>query len=563
MSDSLSPVWLSVATSLTATLITCVCGTALAGWRLRRSGVVFAVLDGFFILPLVLPPTVVGFLLLLLFGRNGPLGRALWTLGVSVVFSWPATVIAATVVSFPLMYITARASLEQVDSDCLDAARTLGASEWRVFRRVALPLAAPGLIAGTVLSFARAFGEFGATLMLAGDIPGKTETLPLAIYFAVEAGETMRAVEWCVIDVMLSLFLLFVLYAWTHKQFPARARRSAWVKMGLEVDIEKQLESYTLRVSFRANDKPLSILGASGAGKSMTLRCVAGLERPDRGRIVLNERVLFDSEKKIDLPARERRVGIVFQKYALLPNLTVEQNIGFGLDQLSQADRDAKVQKYVGDAHLQGLEKRLPEQISGGEQQRVALARALAVDPEALLLDEPLSALDTYLRQQVERQLALTLAASCGTTLFVTHNIDEAYRIGSEMLVLSRGEVVASGPKRQIFEHPPTLGVAQLTGCKNLSEARAISPHVIEATDWNCKLNVAQGSEGGKHVGIRAHHVEFQEDGAGAAEANSFPCWVVSTSETTISGNCLFATAQSAGRRRCASFAGRALPGEI
>jgi molybdate transport system permease protein len=304
------------------------------------------------------------------------------------------------------------------------------------------------------------------------------------------------------------------------------------VKMGLEVDIEKQLESYALRVSFRANDEPLSILGASGAGKSMTLRCVAGLERPDRGRIALNERVLFDSERKIDLPARERRVGIVFQKYALLPNLTVEENIGFGLDHLPRAEREAKVQMYVGDAHLQGLEKRLPGQISGGEQQRVALARALAVDPEALLLDEPLSALDTYLRQQVERQLAQTLAARRGTTLFVTHNIDEAYRVGSEMLVLSRGEVVAFGRKRQIFDHPPTMGVAHLTGCKNLSEARAISPGVVEAIDWNCKLNVARGSEQGKHVGIRAHHITFQEDGAGSAEVNSFPCWVVSTSET-------------------------------
>lgn len=302
--------------------------------------------------------------------------------------------------------------------------------------------------------------------------------------------------------------------------------------MGLEVDIEKQLESYALRVLFRANDEPLSILGASGAGKSMTLRCVAGLERPDRGRIVLNERVLFDSEKKIDLPARERRVGIVFQRYALLPNMTVEENIGFGLEHLPRAERNAKVQKYIRDAHLQGLERRLPGQISGGEQQRVALARALAGDPEALLLDEPLSALDTYLRQVVERQLAQTLAARRGTTLFVTHNIDEAYRIGSEMLVLSRGQVVASGPKRQIFDHPPTLGVAQLTGCKNLSEARSISSHLVEAIDWHCKLDVGQGSEHSGHVGIRAHHIAFQEDGAGAEEVNSFPCWVVSTSET-------------------------------
>lgn len=222
MSESLSPVWLSVATSICATIITCVAGTALAAWRERRTGAVFAALDGFLILPLVLPPTVVGYLLLLLFGRNGPLGRILWSVGVSAVFSWPATVIAATVVSFPLMYITARASFEQIDSDFLDAARTLGASEWRVFRRVALPLAAPGLIAGTVLSFARALGEFGATLMLAGDIPGKTETLPLAIYFAVEAGEKTRAALGCVIDVVISLALLFALYGWSRKQFPLR-----------------------------------------------------------------------------------------------------------------------------------------------------------------------------------------------------------------------------------------------------------------------------------------------------------------------------------------------------
>jgi molybdate transport system permease protein len=302
--------------------------------------------------------------------------------------------------------------------------------------------------------------------------------------------------------------------------------------MGLEVDIEKQLESYPLRVSFRVDDEPLSILGASGAGKSMTLRCIAGLERPDRGRIVLNGRVLFNSEKKIDLPARERRVGIVFQKYALLPNMTVEENIGFGLDHLSLHERDAKVQSYVAGAHLKGLEKRLPGQISGGEQQRVALARALAVDPEALLLDEPLSALDTYLRQQVERQLAELLAARRGATLFVTHNIEEAYRIGSNILVLSRGQSIAFGPKREVFDHPPTLVAAQLTGCKNFSAARTVSLGVIEAMDWNCKLNVAPGSERGKHVGIRAHHIAFQDDAGGSAEPNSFPCWVMSTSET-------------------------------
>lgn len=219
-----SPLWISLATSITATAITLVLGLAAAVWRERRTGPAMALVDGIFLLPLVLPPTVVGFLLLVLFGRNGPLGKLLLKLGATVVFSWPATVIAASVVAFPLMYLTARAALEQVDAHFLQAARTLGASEWRVFREVTLPLAWPGVLAGTILSFARALGEFGATLMLAGNIPGKTETIPIAIYFALEADELQRAAAWCALDVAISMALLGGLYYWTHAQGPGRAR---------------------------------------------------------------------------------------------------------------------------------------------------------------------------------------------------------------------------------------------------------------------------------------------------------------------------------------------------
>jgi molybdate ABC transporter permease protein len=220
-----SPLLISLATSLAATAVTLVAGLVAAAWRQNRAGAGAALIDGIFILPLVLPPTVVGFLLLLLFGRNGPLGKLLLQFGATVVFSWPATVIAATVVSFPLMYITARAALEQVDPHLLQAARTLGASEARIFREVALPLAWPGVLAGTILSFARALGEFGATLMLAGNIPGKTETIPIAIYFAVEANEIQRAMAWCAVDVGISIILLGGLYYWTHAQ---RLRRERW-----------------------------------------------------------------------------------------------------------------------------------------------------------------------------------------------------------------------------------------------------------------------------------------------------------------------------------------------
>jgi molybdate transport system permease protein len=220
-----SPLLISLATSLAATAITLLAGLAAAAWRQNRAGAGAALIDGIFILPLVLPPTVVGFLLLLLFGRNGPLGKLLLQFGATVVFSWPATVIAATVVAFPLMYITARAALEQVDPYLLQAARTLGAPEARIFREVALPLAWPGVLAGTILSFARALGEFGATLMLAGNLPGKTETIPIAIYFAVEANEIQRAMAWCAVDVGISIVLLGGLYYWTHAQ---RLRRERW-----------------------------------------------------------------------------------------------------------------------------------------------------------------------------------------------------------------------------------------------------------------------------------------------------------------------------------------------
>jgi molybdate transport system permease protein len=219
-----SPIWISLATSITATAITLVAGLSAAVWRERRGGPAMPLVDGIFLLPLVLPPTVVGFFLLLLLGRNGPIGELLLHFGATIVFSWPATVIAAAVVAFPLMYLTARAALEQVDPQFLQAARTLGASEWRVFREVALPLAWPGVLAGTILSFARALGEFGATLMVAGNIPGRTATIPIAIYFAVEADDIRSALGWCAIDVVISLALLAGLYYWTSMQGPGRAR---------------------------------------------------------------------------------------------------------------------------------------------------------------------------------------------------------------------------------------------------------------------------------------------------------------------------------------------------
>lgn len=212
--DYLSPLWISLRTVLTATVITFCLGIGAARWMTRYSGRLKSVVDGLFILPMVLPPTVVGFGLLLLFGNQGPIGRLLLSIGATVVFSWWATVIAAVVMAFPLMYMTARGAFEQVEPNIQDAARTLGASEWRVFWTVTLPLAWPGVAAGTALALARTLGEFGATLMLAGNIPGKTATIPVAIYFAIQAGDTRQAVVLVAIVLLISFAALAAIGYW-------------------------------------------------------------------------------------------------------------------------------------------------------------------------------------------------------------------------------------------------------------------------------------------------------------------------------------------------------------
>jgi ABC-type sulfate/molybdate transport systems ATPase subunit len=307
--------------------------------------------------------------------------------------------------------------------------------------------------------------------------------------------------------------------------------------MALEIQIAKKLPDFTLEVSFTAGDTPLGILGPSGAGKTMLLRCIAGLERPDRGRIVLDHRVLLDTTEGIHVPARARRMGMLFQHYALFPHRTVAENVAFGLSNLPNQKQAERVRVLLERAHATGLDRRYPRELSGGERQRVALARALATEPEALLLDEPLSALDTHLRSQVEAHLQDTFKMYRRPALLVTHNIEEAYRLGGKLLVLSRGRIAAFGPREEIFRCPPNLEVARLTGCKNFSRVRTISENLVEALDWGCTLRVTQTSSPRvAYVGIRAHHLDCLESshasGTVLGNENVFPCWLVRSSET-------------------------------
>ncbi len=214
-----SPLWLSLRVAFLATIMTFILGV-LAAWmtvKLKRGK---GIVDGLFTLPLVLPPTMVGFFLLVIFGKNGFIGQLLNQIGAPVVFTWTGAVIASTVVAFPLMYRTARGAFEQLDENLLSAGRTLGMTEGRLFFKVMIPNSIPSIMAGAVLAFARALGEFGATIMLAGNMPGKTQTVSVAIYTAVQAGNWDLAYRWMFIIVSIS-FVTILLMNW----FTSRSMR--------------------------------------------------------------------------------------------------------------------------------------------------------------------------------------------------------------------------------------------------------------------------------------------------------------------------------------------------
>ncbi len=319
--------------------------------------------------------------------------------------------------------------------------------------------------------------------------------------------------------------------------------------MKLMVNLEKGFGDFTLKTDFQAGGETFGILGASGSGKSITLRCIAGLTTPTKGKIILNDRVLFDSEKKINVPARKRNIGYLFQNYALFPHLTVEQNIAFGIRHLAKKEQQIKIDDMLEMIQLKDLGKRYPHQLSGGQQQRVALARALVTNPEALLLDEPFSALDNHLRRHMEQELIEILKAYKGVTLFVTHNLEEVYRVSKRIMIMDRGKVIANQERDTIFLNPPTFMAAKLTGCKNLAKVKILDSanndqapenfYCIEAIEWgNATLQVPTrklehhflDKTKLAYVGIRAHHIQFVSEEY-CKEPNVYPCRLLSFEE--------------------------------
>ena len=236
----------------------------------------------------------------------------------------------------------------------------------------------------------------------------------------------------------------------------------------LEVRLVKRLPGFTLDVEWTAGEGVAALFGPSGAGKTLTLQCLSGLLEPDAGRVVVDDRVLFDAETGVDLPPQRRQIGYVFQGYALFPHLSVADNIGFGLRDRPRAEARGRAADVIARMGLEGFEARRPHELSGGQRQRVALGRALAPDPALLLLDEPLSALDATLRQSLRDDLRRILAEWRTAAVLVTHDFTEAYRLGDRIVVYEAGRVIQSAPRAELLWQPASERVAGIVGIRNV-----------------------------------------------------------------------------------------------
>lgn len=314
--------------------------------------------------------------------------------------------------------------------------------------------------------------------------------------------------------------------------------------MAIEVRIHREFDDFKLDVQFRSESRRIGILGASGCGKSLTLKSIAGIERPETGKIESAGKVFFDSAKKIWMPPQERNVGYLFQNYALFPTMTVEKNIGIAL-RCGKKEKEKKVRDMIERFSLQGLEKKLPRQLSGGQQQRTALARIMIYEPDMILLDEPFSALDSYLKEQTQRECLELLQDYPGTVILVSHSRDEIYRFSEEVLVMDSGKAVIQKTVKELFEHPQKVAAAKLTGCKNIEEIVWKDGKHLYVPGWDMVIPAGMGNVGGAQaIGIRAH--EFTTERTESDGELVFPVYKPEVKEDLFEYHVQFFTSECA-----------------
>lgn len=313
--------------------------------------------------------------------------------------------------------------------------------------------------------------------------------------------------------------------------------------MSLSMAIKKRYPGFTLDVALEAGEERVALLGASGCGKSLTLRCIAGVETPDEGRIVVNGVTFFDSEAGVNLSPQERKTALLFQNYQLFPHMTVLENVYAGMAgprlgpggrmEGEAARRESRALRFLEIFGVSTFADRFPTQLSGGQQQRVALARMLAARPGILMFDEPFSALDSYLKSALEQNLLDVFSVVDRTVLYVSHDIDEACRLCDRICVMHNGRVEESGTAGELIARPQTLAGMRLTGCKNTSRARKVSDTVVEALDWGMTFDMGREvPDDVAYLGVRARHIHRDRARAsGELGRNSFDLHVARVSD--------------------------------
>jgi len=436
------------------------------------------------LLPTVLPPVAAGVVLLNVFGPAGPVGALLGGRGAGLANAFAGIVVAQLFVAAPFVVLTAEAAFRGVDPRLIEAAGSLGQGSGRVFRRIVLPLAAPGILAGLALGWMRAFGEFGATVVMAYH----PRTLPVHLYVELTGRGLDAALPVALVALLVALAGLAAA-AWVQAR---RARRVVPVRLRgparpaprapvssasppgdsgpvLRVDVERRLGAFRLDVRLEAGREIVSLFGPSGAGKTTLLRLIAGLDRPDRGQVRLGS--TDTAHRGAPGGAAPGAVGLVYQEPALFPHMSVAGNVAFALGPDRGPD-DPAVAEVLAMTRLEGLEARRPDELSGGQRQRVALARALVRRPGVLLLDEPFSSLDFNMRERLHADVRRIQRARGLCVLYVTHDLRDACSLGDRLAVISDGRLLQEGPPLDVLRRPDSWDVARFVAVRNLLPGR-------------------------------------------------------------------------------------------
>ncbi len=486
--------------TISLALIT-VLGVPLAYLLARSSGRVASVLGVVVQLPLAFPPLMCGILLVYLVGPYTFLGRLF---DGHLTMSVTGVILAQTFVSAPFLIVGARAAFASVEPSLMDVAATLGHSELSRFRRVALPVAARGIRAGMLLAWLRAFGEYGAVVVIAYH----PFSLPVYTYnqFSGAGLPTTLAPS------ALALLVAVAVVGLSRIRLDPRPRAALVPEASAPApspphrvgfDLDHRVGSFRLSVSHRPGGNRLAILGPSGSGKSTLLRCLAGLQGAAAGGVRLGDRAIEG------VRVEDRRVGYVAQRFSLYPHMTVWQHLMF-----ARGATPSIAAHWLARLGLEGLEDRFPRQLSGGQQQRVGLAQALCSSPALLLLDEPFSGLDPPVRRDLQRELRRLQRDTGLSTVLVTHDPEEAALLSEDLIVLSEGAALQSGPSRGVFAHPASPRVARLLGIPNLHRAVVASEGLIDAQGTLLEVNAeGVGANAAVLWSIRPEHVRVRADG--------------------------------------------------